>query len=386
MTPFLRCRRVIRFGVAAMQQSIGYTMPIKFYGLINLDGASETKSSTAAHGPIDFDHMVAAAKRHEANGFERVLLAQNAKSPDPLLLATYLAERTDRLKFMVAQRAGFVTPTWAARSFATLNAMFPGRFGIHVISGGDDADQRADGDFLGHGARYSRSDEWLEVFRKEWSSATPFDHHGAYYRFEQARSDLRPDPQPPIFFGGSSDAAIAAGAGHADIWALFGEPLAETAEIVGRIRAAAVARGRAPDAIKFMMSLRPIVGATEEAAWQKAHLTLEAIKDRSAGKSMAGGEGRGNKPQSHGSERLRRLGGGVHDARLWTELSQLTGGRANTTGLVGTAEQIAESLVDYTKIGVDTFLIRGFDPLNDADHYGKNLIPIVRAYVAGLSG
>jgi alkanesulfonate monooxygenase len=60
----------------------------------------------------------------------------------------------------------------------------------------------------------------------------------------------------------------------------------------------------------------------------------------------------------------------------------LNGGSGNSTGLVGTPEQVAEALLDYWDIGVSTFLIRGFDPLTDAISYGRDLIPLVRSEIA----
>jgi alkanesulfonate monooxygenase len=72
----------------------------------------------------------------------------------------------------------------------------------------------------------------------------------------------------------------------------------------------------------------------------------------------------------------------VHDKRLWTPIAAAVGGQGNTTALVGTPEQVAEALLDYYDLGVTTLLIRGFDPLNDAIEYGRELIPLVRAEVA----
>jgi cytochrome oxidase Cu insertion factor (SCO1/SenC/PrrC family) len=51
-------------------------------------------------------------------------------------------------------------------------------------------------------------------------------------------------------------------------------------------------------------------------------------------------------------------------------------------GLTGTPEQVAEALADYHALGVSTFLIRGFDPLDDAVAYGRDLLPATRAAVA----
>ena len=72
----------------------------------------------------------------------------------------------------------------------------------------------------------------------------------------------------------------------------------------------------------------------------------------------------------------------MRDKRLWTEIAALTGASGNSTALVGTAEQVADALLDYWDLGVTTFLIRGFDPLEDAIEYGRELIPLVRRATA----
>ncbi len=55
---------------------------------------------------------------------------------------------TSRLTVLLAHRPGFVAPTIAARQYATLEAFHPGRVAMHIITGGDDADQLRDGDTL----------------------------------------------------------------------------------------------------------------------------------------------------------------------------------------------------------------------------------------------
>ncbi len=70
------------------------------------------------------------------------------------------------------------------------------------------------------------------------------------------------------------------------------------------------------------------------------------------------------------------------DKRLWTEIAALGGARGNSTSLVGTPEQVTESLLDYYDLGVSTFLIRGFTPLEDAVQYGQQLLPLVRQAIA----
>ena len=45
-------------------------------------------------------------------------------------------------------------------------------------------------------------------------------------------------------------------------------------------------------------------------------------------------------------------------------------------------DTVARALLDYVDLGVTTLLIRGYDPLEDATDYGRELIPQVRAEVA----
>jgi alkanesulfonate monooxygenase len=43
---------------------------------------------------------------------------------------------------------------------------------------------------------------------------------------------------------------------------------------------------------------------------------------------------------------------------------------------------LVDALLDYYDLGVTKFLFRGFDPLEDAIDYGRNLLPLFREAVA----
>ena len=92
------------------------------------------------------------------------------------------------------------------------------------------------------------------------------------------------------------------------------------------------------------------------------------------------GEYSGRVPEAETAKRLLRLAesGEIHDERLWTPLAAAAGGSGNTTALVGTPAQVADAILAYRQLGVDGVLIRGFDPLNDAVEYGRELIPRIR--------
>jgi alkanesulfonate monooxygenase len=281
---------------------------------------------------------------------------------------------------MLAHRPGFVAPTLAARKLATLDQFSGGRLGVHIITGGDDSDQRRDGDYSDHDIRYARTDEYVEILRRLWTSTKPLSHQGRFFRFEGASSAIRPaqKPYPPIYFGGSSDAAIDVAGRHADVYALWGEPLDEAANTIRRVRLAAARHNRT---VRFSLSMRPVLAATEKAAWERAERIIAEIRRTGASGMLGPAKGA---PQNAGSQRLLEAAarGKVIDQRLWTEVAAATGARGNTTALVGTPAQVAESLMTYYDLGITTFLIRGFDPLDDAIDYGRELIPLVRQEVA----
>ncbi|WP_284740136.1 LLM class flavin-dependent oxidoreductase [Amycolatopsis sp. RTGN1] len=342
-------------------------MTLEFIGYAAGRQASEI---IAPEGPIiQPGYLREVARTHEEAGFDRVLIAQSASSPDGFVLADQVLAATERLGVLLAHRPGFVAPTQLARKFATLDAFHPGRIALHVITGGDDADQARDGDFTDKPTRYRRTDDFLSVVRRTWDSAEPFDHEGEFYRVRGGLSDVRPAGGIPVYFGGASADAIRVGGKHADVYAFWGEPLAGIAERIDEVRAAAAGRD-----IAFSVSLRPIPAATEAEAWERAREILRLTQDR-----VGEFKGRRDSSEAVGSRRLLEAAatGEVVDERLWTAVAKTTGAAGNSTALVGSYEQVADSLLDYVRLGVGTLLIRGFSPLADARDYGT-LIKLVR--------
>jgi alkanesulfonate monooxygenase len=353
-------------------------MDVEFIGMIHHRHQSEI------HPPapivLDRGYIRDFAQAAEAGGFDRVLVGYFSDAPDGFLVAAHAAAHTDRLGFLLAHRPGFMAPTLAARKLATLDQITGGRAALHVISGGDDVDQLRDGDTLAKDERYARTDEYVGVLKRMWTEPGPVNHAGRYYRFANASTAVRcvQSPHIPIYFGGASDAAIEVAGKHADVYALWGETQAQVREITARVRVAAAQHGRT---VRFSLSLRPVLAATEDAAWARA----DAIKARIIElRGKAALKVAGHAPPNEGSRRLLAAAaeGERLDKRLWTGAAAATGARGNTTSLVGTPRQVAEALVDYYDLGVTTFLIRGFDPLDDAIEYGRELLPLTRQLIA----
>jgi len=349
-------------------------MPVEMVGWI----APRVSSELIPPSGPSFDAGVIAetARIHERAGFDRVLIGYFSDAPDGFLVGAHAASVTERLRFLLAHRPGFVAPTVAARKLATLDQLSAGRLAVHIIAGGSSADQNKDGDWSDHEARYRRADEYISVLRRTWTEPAPFDHEGEFYRTRGTYTESRCRQQPhiPIYGGGGSDAAIRALAPHVDVFMLWGEPLKDTARFMNRVRREAALCGRNPT---FSLSTRPILAATEGGAWDRARAILDRVLANRRGVPAP-------QRQNVGSQRLLRAAAeaDVHDTCLWTSLAAATGAQGNSTALVGTPETVAKALVEYYKLGATSLLIRGYDPRPDAIQYGEELIPLVRELVA----
>src|SRR5260370_19102025 len=169
-------------------------------------------------GGISVPYLRSYAQAHDAAGFDLALVGYTASSAEGFLVAQYAAQHTKRLGFLIAHRPGFVAPTLAARKIATFDHLTDGRIALHVISGASDAEQEGDGDFAPKEERYRRAAEYIEIMKLAWTSERRFDFTGQFYRVRGAKSDIQPlqKPHPLIFFGGSSEGALAMGSKHSD--------------------------------------------------------------------------------------------------------------------------------------------------------------------------
>ena len=166
-------------------------MPVEIIGMVGTRDASEIKGPLVdgpvvdwMDGPvIDRDYLIDIARAHDDGGFDRVLVGYGAVAPEGWAVAATVLHSTKRLKVLVAHRPGFVQPVVLARMAATLDHLTGGgRIAIHFITGGDEADQRREGDFVAHDDRYRRTGEVMAVARRIWSEDKPFDYDGEFYR------------------------------------------------------------------------------------------------------------------------------------------------------------------------------------------------------------
>jgi alkanesulfonate monooxygenase len=354
-------------------------MAVEFISAVNVNPSNELNRS--GRTDIDLPFFTRYVNALEDAGFDYTLCAYASSFQDQFAIANQIVARSERVAPIVALRPNTIYPTVAAKALATLDQFGAGRAVVHLISGGNDAEQAREGDHLPKDRRYARMAEYIDVVRKVWTSTEPFSHDGEFYKFDNFVSFVRPTHGTiPVSVGGSSAEAYRVGGSRGDIFGLWGEPLADTRHQIDAVDAEARLAGRA-DRPRIWVTFRPIIAATEELAWAKAHRILGVL-------GGSGGWWRPNlggaEPQNVGSQRLLEIAArqDVHDRALWTPTATATGAAGASTALVGTPETVAAAILDYVDLGASLVSIRGYDNLNDLIDYGRYLLPLVRQELA----
>ncbi|WP_370936783.1 LLM class flavin-dependent oxidoreductase [Amycolatopsis sp. cg13] len=328
----------------------------------------------SAQRPADLDYLAQVARAAERLGFEGVLTPTGTWCEDAWLTTAALIRETNRLKFLVAFRPGVISPTLAAQMAGTFQRLSGGRVLLNIVTGGDAIEQRRFGDWHDHDARYARTDEFLSIVRGVWSGK-PFDFAGDHLRVEGATTLAAPDPVPPLYFGGSSAAALPVAARHADVYLTWGEPPAQVAEKIGKVRELAEEAGRT---VRFGVRLHTIARDTSAEAWAEAQKLLDALNPEQIAKAQS----QLAASESVGQRRMVALHGGKAGAtardleihpHLWAGIGLVRGGAG--TALVGGYAEIADLIEEYHDAGVSEFVLSGYPHLEEAYWFGEGVRP-----------
>jgi alkanesulfonate monooxygenase len=318
------------------------------------------------------DYLVEVARAAEDAGFKFALVPVGTTCHDAWLSSAIVAGRTENLKFLVAMRPGFVSPTVAAKMCNTFDQLTQGRVLINVVTGGFPAELAADGDFTDHDERYVRTQEFMQVVRKAWTEPKRWDYEGQYYRIEGGNVFPKPyqQPAPPFYFGGASDMAKKVGAEETDVYLLWGETIPMVRDRIADMRERAFAVGRT---LRFGMRIHVVVRETEDEAKAAAEELISQIPENF--QEMV--DKHHSKGDSEGEKRQRELVAANADQwlapNLWAGIGKARLGVG--TALVGSGENVAARLQEYADEGIDTFILSGYPHLEEAQRFGRYVMP-----------
>ena len=357
----------------------------RFDWFIPIDGDGNRAGTRSAQRPPDFDYLRQVVETAEECGFYSLLIptrfanglfAEDAPLAETWTTATALAAVTQRIRFLVAVRPGFISLGLFAQMAAALHQISRGRLDINIVPGGIQNDLERLGEVSDHDTRYDRAEEFIVACRKLWREPGPVTYHGTHYRLEGAFCSPAPGEDAPLFYlGGVSQRAMTLSGRQADVHLGWIEPLENTARRLEDLRHHYRAAGRTPS---FGLRTHLVIGDTEEQAW---HTAEELIKDadpvvkaqrRSAieGTPMVGQQAQAQEAPGH------RLG-----PHLWNGLSEV---RVNCgTAIVGTPRQVAQELLAYWKLGIDEFILSGFPHVEECRKVAGEVLPLLRKLIAG---
>ena len=322
----------------------------------------------------DLGYLRQIATAADRLGYYGVLIPTGKSCEDSWLVAAAMVPETERLRYLVAVRPGLQPPTLAARMTSTLDRLSNGRVLINIVTGGDPVENAGDGIFLSHAERYEVTREFMEAYKALLAGET-VTVSGKHIRLEGAQLLFEPvqKPHPPLYFGGSSEAAIEVAAESIDKYLTWGEPPNLVAEKVAAARAAAERRGRK---LSFGIRLHVIVRETSAEAWAAAEKLIAHVDDATIAKAQSIFA----RMDSVGQSRMAQLHGGRRDKlvvspNLWAGGGLVRGGAG--TALVGSPEEVAARMEEYREIGIDTFILSGYPHLEEAYRFAELVFPLL---------
>jgi FMNH2-dependent dimethyl sulfone monooxygenase len=305
------------------------------------------------------------AQRSEQIGFDVTLIAElnlndikgvEANSLDAWSTAAALAAVTERIELMVAVRPTFHLPALLAKQAANIDQISGGRLTLNVVSSwwADEARQYGVS-FEQHDDRYARTSEWLDVLDGVWSR-DHFSYSGKYYRVENNVLEPKPvsHPRPCLYAGGESAAAKDLIAEKCDAYLMHGDPPERVAEKIADLRARRARHKLAP--MKFGVAGYAIVRETEREAQEEVRRITD-VKQSAAGYANY----------------QQWLAGTQLEQQVSLEDYSVSN-RGLRSGLVGTAEQVAERLRAFEAAGVDLVLLQFSPQAEEMDRFGQAVI------------
>lgn len=324
---------------------------------------------------VSFSYMKQIAQAVDELGYQGVLVPTGQSCEDAWIAASSLVNATKNLKFLVALRPGLMSPTVAARMAASFDRLSEGRLLINVVTGGDPIELAGEGLHLSHGERYEQTDEFLDVWRQVMTGEE-VSYKGKYYDIQNGQL-LYPGvqkPHPPLYFGGSSEAAHDITAKHIDTYLTWGEPLAAVAAKIQDVKKRVAEQGRT---VRFGIRLHVIVRETEEEAWSAANELIKYVDDATIAKTQE----LYDRQDSVGQRRMAELHGGTRDSleispNLWAGVGLARWGAG--TALVGDPETVVKRMKEYEELGIETFVLSGYPHLEESYRVAELLFPYLQ--------
>jgi alkanesulfonate monooxygenase SsuD/methylene tetrahydromethanopterin reductase-like flavin-dependent oxidoreductase (luciferase family) len=354
-------------------------------GIFGANASGGMGGLTTAEGMIElasWAEVERLARRSEALGLEAFIPIARWKSPagpggiwgrqlETFTWAAGVAASTDRIQVFSTCHVPFVHPVQAAKMVATVDHISGGRVGLNVVAGYYTPEFEMFGlPLRDHDDRYRVADEWMGLLKRMWSKSEEpeFDFDGDYFSLRGVESFPKPvqDPYPVVMSAGLSPAGQAFALAHADLLFMAIQTVEGAAESIGPVAERARREGRENLALWAMLHI--VCKDTEAEAREYVRYYAEEKADWETGVALMNIFTDGD---------VRSLGNYKENAMLKGLVQSI-----NAIPVVGTPEQVVESLAALSAAGLDGAAIAMVDYDEGLDRLGEQILPLMRS--AGL--
>jgi alkanesulfonate monooxygenase len=321
----------------------------------------------------DLDRQAAFATDACAAGADALLTDFGFAKPDPILLAAAVGARVPAARFIIAYRSGLIAPVSFVQLVNTLSTLLNGRCSLNIVAGHSPAEQRSYGDFLAHDDRYARTDEFLDICHRFWrSGGGPVNFTGRFYQVEGGRLHTpfvsnNGWPHPEIYIAGNSETARELAVRRGTCWMRLAGTPEEAAVAAAAVRPAGVELG---------LRLSVVAAPTRAEALRQARELVKQLGQDAPDQDQERRFIRNSDSVSMGT--LYRAAGVTEwlTPTLWTGLVQTHG--SASVALVGSAQEVADALLEYGRAGVSQFILSGWPKWDTVQFFGQEVLPRIR--------
>ena len=334
---------------------------------------------------------------------------------EPLTILSALAAVTTRFGLAGTVSTSYSDPFTVARQFASLDLISGGRAGWNAVTTPLEGTARNySRQHPEHALRYEIAHEYLDVVKGLWDSWDDdafvrnrdtgqffqreklhrLDHKGRFFSVEGPLNIQRSaQGQPVVFQAGSSDAGIGLAGKHADAVFTNSVSVEENRAFSQRVKQAAVAQGRSASDVKIFPGIGPVVGRTQAEAEEKYQIIRNLITIDEALAYLGRFFDHHDFSDYPLDEPFPELGDiGKNSFRSTTDrIKRIAKEKGQTLreaaleaatpreGFVGTAEAIADKIIDWVENDAADGFILGFPVIAEGlDDFIELVLPILK--------
>lgn len=276
--------------------------------------------------------------------------------------ASALLARTKNLVVFATIQTAVNHPMAVAKQIATMSKISQDRVGLNIVAGWNKPEYDALGLELpdDHETRYGYAQEWYDLIKKVWASEEPFDFDGKYFKTKNSYGKPRPNFVPPIFNAAGSKNGRDFAINNADFLFTPVSDLGRSAEEVTELKQAGLERGRTTNVMTFSHVIcRPTLEEAQ-AEWQRQldNADIPALDNLM------------NLMFAHAQSFPAEIRQQLHD--------RMAVGHGGFP-LVGTPEQVAQSIEDLHQAGFSGTTLSFLDYVEEFTYFRDNVLPLLEA-------